>query len=389
MKNLTKQYKSINLNIIDIVSSLLNELNDREKDVLVRRFALHGKKKETLEKVGGKHGLTRERIRQIENSSIKKLSKVNKSEKEIEDLQGIITSLLEEHGGFMEREYLLSSLLHISLKHEDNENSADVHKSHFEFLISKLLNKHIDEVSNHSNFNNFYKLKEAEVEHLEEILEELHNTVSQNKIVKTNDLISLFLDLESYKKHEDKINREYHLDISDIFVSELFKEDNEVINKNKVLYSMLLASKKIDQNKFGHWGRHDSREIKPKTINDKIYLVLGNLGSPMHFVEIAERINGIGFDKKKSNSATVHNELILDPKYVLVGRGQYALKEWGYKEGTVLDVIKELLADNESLSRDEIIDKVLENRVVKKTTIILSLMNKDHFDKVDGKYLLK
>jgi len=109
----------------------------------------------------------------------------------------------------------------------------------------------------------------------------------------------------------------------------------------------------------------------------------------MHFAEIADHINQTGFDSKKANAATVHNELILDEKYVLVGRGLYGLKEWGYKEGTVVDVIKDILAEaGKPLSREEIIDKVMEKRVVKKTTIILALMNKEMFEKAGNKYQL-
>ena len=141
-----------------------------------------------------------------------------------------------------------------------------------------------------------------------------------------------------------------------------------MINQNKALYSILKSLKEIEQNQFGHWGRVDWREIKPKTINDKIYLVLKNNNKKaMHFEEIAKRINEISFDDKKANAATVHNELILDDKYVLVGRGLYGLREWGYREGTVSDVIREILAANpDPMTKEEIIDKVLEKRFVKR-----------------------
>ncbi|MFA6454812.1 MAG: HTH domain-containing protein [Patescibacteria group bacterium] len=151
------------------------------------------------------------------------------------------------------------------------------------------------------------------------------------------------------------------------------------------------AAKKIEQNKFGLWGINDWREIKPKTINDKIYLILKNSGKPMHFAEIADRINQISFDKKKANAATVHNELILDEKYILVGRGLYGLKEWGYQKGTVADVIEKIIAESgQPLNREEIINKVLEQRIVKKATINLALMNRDKFEVTgDGKYKIK
>ena len=109
----------------------------------------------------------------------------------------------------------------------------------------------------------------------------------------------------------------------------------------------------------------------------------------MHFTEIANKINKISFDKKKANAATVHNELILDKKYVLVGRGLYGLNEWGYKKGTVSDVIVDVLKEaGAPLDREEIIKRVLDKRLVKKTTIVLALMDKDIFKKIDGKYEL-
>ena len=105
----------------------------------------------------------------------------------------------------------------------------------------------------------------------------------------------------------------------------------------------------------------------------------------MHFVEIANLINENKFDKKKANPATVHNELILDKKYVLVGRGIYALKEWGYQKGTVADVILEIMKEKQSpMSKQEVVDEVLKQRMVKKTTIHIALLNRKLFKKADN-----
>jgi hypothetical protein len=211
------------------------------------------------------------------------------------------------------------------------------------------------------------------------------------KIFMTEDLINLSKELNAYKANADKFNQANSLDISGILASDLFKEPADAINQNKAIYSIFQAAKKIEQNKFGHWGIDDWREIKPKTINDKIYLTLKNNGKPMHFAEIADKINLIGFDKKKANAATVHNELILDDKYILVGRGLYGLKEWGYQKGTVAEVIERVMAESsDPLSREEIINKVLGQRIVKKATINLALMNRDKFELTqDGKYSVK
>ncbi|MFH1823008.1 MAG: HTH domain-containing protein [Patescibacteria group bacterium] len=380
------------LNAVEIVNNLFNELSKRERDVLVRRFGLHGQGRETLETVGKIHSLTRERIRQIENSSVNRLRQLEKLEEYIDVLKKVINQLLEEHGGIMERNYLLKLLVYFSADKEgDPERNEEIHKSHLDFLISKLLSNHFEEVNNSKRFLPSYKLKYQALDHLEVLAQELLQEVEEKrKIILTGELFKLITNLDSYKKNQEKFNLTYNLDISRALNFDFFEENADLINNNKILYSLLRAARNIEQNKFGFWGIDNWREIKPKTINDKIYLVLKNNGKPMHFAEIANYINKIGFDNKKANAATVHNELILDIKYVLVGRGLYGLKEWGYQRGTVIDVIREILASNsQPLSRDEIIEKVLEKRMVKKTTVILALMNKDVFDKVEGKYRIK
>jgi hypothetical protein len=380
------------LDAVEIINNLFSELSDREKDVVIRRHGLHGSGKETLESIGLAHNLTRERIRQIETSSVKKLQKLNNLDNYISTLKKVILELLEEHGGLMEKEYLLDLLVNFSLN-GINAKSGDkvMHKNYLNFMITKLLHKDFEEIINNKHFKEFYKLKHQSIEHFEELATEISTELKRLKqIYRTEKIIELAKNLNSYKKNEEAMTAENNIDISKVLNSDLFQENSEIINSNKALYSLLKASKKIEQNKFGHWGGYNWREIKPKTINDKIYLILKNANKPMHFVEIADKINGISFDGKNANAATVHNELILDEKYVLVGRGIYSLKEWGFQDGTVADVISDILSSFQGpISRDEIINKVLEKRLVKKATIILALMNKERFEKINGKYLLK
>jgi hypothetical protein len=379
------------LNAIEIVNSLFNELAERERDVLIRRHGLHGKNKETLEMVGKAHELTRERIRQIESSSIKKLLNLSKLSEHVSDFKKIINQLLEEHGGFMDKEHLLELLVIFSADgNKKDKKVLDIHKSHLNFLISKLLRDDFELVSNLKHFGSSYKLKYKTLDHIEELAEELHEKIQgMEDVLKTEEIIALIRELNKYNEHKEKLNFDSSLDVSDILGGEYYKEDSDIVNNNKVLYTILRAAKKINQNKFGYWGYYKAKEIKPKTINDKIYLVLKHMGDkPLHFTEIAERINEIGFDHKKANAATVHNELILDDKYVLVGRGLYTLKEKGFKKGTVSDVIKEILLDSEPMSREEIIEKVLEKRMVKKATIVLALMDREKFKFENGLYSL-
>jgi hypothetical protein len=390
--NYQKAEEVANLDAVEIINSLFNELSDRERDVLMRRYGLTNGGKETLEGIGGAHNLTRERIRQIETVSIKRLQQLKNLDNYVKNLKRIIYQLLEEHGGLMEKNYLLDILASFSSNgFKADQQMQAKHKNYLNFLITKLLHSEFEEVVNSKIFLESYKLKFQELNHLEELAEDLLEKISElKKILSTNELIELIASLESYKNNEEKLATKNTLDIANVLKFELFEEEPEMINKNKTLYSILRAARKIDQNKFGYWGVHNWREIKPKTINDKIYLVLKHNNEPMHFEQIADQINQIGFDNKKANAATVHNELILDNKYVLVGRGLYGLKDWGFKKGTVADVIAEIFneAGNIPLTRDEIIDRVLKKRFVKKATIILALMNREKFSKADGKYQL-
>jgi len=380
------------LNAVEIINNLFSELNDRESDIIVRRFGLNGEKKETLENIGSIHNLTRERIRQIETYSIKKLQQLNILEKHLHSLKKIIAALIEEHGGLMEKEYLLEVLVKFSLNSGSEIKNENVHKRYLNFLITKLLHTEFEELNSSKYLLPSYKLKHHKINHFEEIIDELTDKIEKEDDVKKTEVIlnKIKEELDSYKNHQEIVDISNSIDISSALLNDLFEENHDLINENKVLYSALRAAKRINQNKFGYWGIHDSREIKPKTVNDKIYLILKFKNKPMHFVEIAEEINTIAFDKKKANPATVHNELILDNKFVLIGRGLYGLNEWGYKRGTVADVIEEILKESDStLTRDEIIEEVLKRRVVKKTTIILALMNKDKFQKNNGAYILK
>lgn len=322
------------LNAVELVANLFSDLMSREKDVLVRRFGLEGNKKETLEKIGKLHQLTRERVRQIESSSLKKIKKLNTLEEDLSVLKNVVESLLKEHGGLMRRDYLLDILTVFCLeliddRKEVSDQEKTSYRNHFDFILSKVLNDDFDFVADSSQFNASLKSKETTIDHLKELADDLMTKVeSLKKTLSTDELLVMLKELDAYNKHQEKLNPAESSDISEILKSETFPDKAELINSNKILYSLMQAIKNLERNKFGHWGLASWQEVKPKTINDKIFLILKNAGEPLHFTEIARRINETGFDKKIANPATVHNELILDNRYILTGRGMYGLKEW-------------------------------------------------------------
>lgn len=340
LEKMIKEEKSeelARLDAINIVNSLFSELLDREKDILSRRFGLKGDKGETLEKIGSLHKLTRERVRQIEAASIKKIKKLETLENSLHVLKQTVENLLSEHGGLIRRDYLLD-ILTVIAQEINNENSVNEpeyeknrisYRNHFNFLISKLMGDDLEIVENHNKFNPSFKLKTDEVSHLEALADDLLKKIETlKKTYTTEELLDLLKKLDSYNKNQARLNNGGQSDILSVFKSKVFPDKAELINNNKILYSLMQAVKNLEQNKYGEWGIAAWEEIKPKTVNDKIYLILKHEAKPLHFTEIAKRINEMKFDKKTANAATVHNELILDDRYVLISRGTYGLKDW-------------------------------------------------------------
>lgn len=375
--------------LLKLVKKLLQKVNPRERDVLLRRFGLNSQNKQTLEQIGASHGLTRERVRQIEAAGLKKIKKLRELEKQVVILRQALDDLLVDNGGLMDKQYLQSSFLALSqeaLKISD----LPIYTNNFDFLVSKILSEDFDPVASNL-FNDSIKLKYQAIDHLELLAQQLVNQVRQAKrLFLVEDLIKLSFDLEAFKANADKLVSANKLDLASALSGQDSFQDGQLINKYKPIYSVLRAIREVERNKFGAWGPVDLPEIRPRTITDKIYLILKEADQPLHFREIADRINEF-FADKPANPATVHNELILDDRYVLVGRGIYALKESGYQAGRVVDIITRTLSQaRHSLSKDEIVNKVLAQRLVKKTTINLILSNKKLFQRLpDGTYSLQ
>jgi len=194
---------------------------------------------------------------------------------------------------------------------------------------------------------------------VEEALRKLYKSLGDDDIIPESEMIDSFLN------HVEDLNDRYR--------------------NNEILKRWLSLSKKVGKNPLGEWGVSHSPNIKAKGMRDYAFLVIRKHGSPIHFREVAKQIEKM-FDKK-AHVATTHNELIKDPRFVLVGRGLYALAEWGYMSGVVKDVVKKIIEKNGPLTKKEIIDKVMKERYVKENTILVNLQNPKFFKKdKEGKY---
>jgi len=331
----TPQFSSENI-VRDILASIDRE---REQEIIGRRFGLFDRK-ETLEQIGEMLGITRERVRQLEKSVLIKLRQTAEkgSLPHLADFESQIITMLEGSGDSARIKVITNEL---------TGNTDREEQSRIAFLC-QLCSK----LSFISEDDNFYSGAA------------IAKVYSESNIKKQiNSLI------DSVKALGEP------LPIEEIAVAA--KIDQPV--KAAALASL---SKKL-ATLNGRWGLTKWPLVNPKNIRDKIYVILKENGSQMHFNEIAEAIKESDFKRKDVTTQAIHNELIKDSRFVLIGRGIYALKEWGYKKGTVADMITEVLKEaSEPLHRDEIVKRVLKSRFVKETTILLNLQGKDQFKRV-------
>lgn len=325
---------------------LLSVLPERAKDVIIKRYGLGtNTTKMTLDAIGKIYGITRERVRQIENYAIQNIRKSDayKSEKTtFEELENLIHSL----GGIVVEDDFLGSV------------SKDVSlQNHINFIL--VIGDSFKKRKEDEHFKHRLHVNEAVARQVEESLKKLYSSLTNEDLLPESEMISKFI------SHLGEVSEKY--------------------KNQEVMKRWLSISKAIGKNAIGEWGVAHSPNVKTKGMRDYAFLVIRKHGSPIHFREVAKQITQVF--KKKAHVATTHNELIKDPRFVLVGRGLYALKEWGYMSGVVRDVIKKIIEKNGPLTKDEIIEKVLKERYVKDNTIMVNLQNQKHFKKDrDGKY---
>ncbi len=338
----------------NLVATLLASLKERDREILGKRFGLEGMEIETLESIGKKYSLTRERVRQIEKDSLNFLKK--QKLQELENALQLIFDSIHEHGSIMSEEMIMQTM---QVGKNDQKERQSV-----KFLLN--LGDQFKNLHETSEFYESWYLVGFDLSRMQKVISEFMTILeSFGHVVKQEDLYSQFKQSAFFKEHE--------LELTD-----------------KVLKSYLNVAKIVQINPFNEIGLKNWNEVKPRDVGDKAYLVLKHNAKPEHYSEITKKINDYKFDTRTAYQETVHNELIKDSRFVLIGRGIYALAEWGYKKGVVADVIREILKSfGRPLTRDEIINEVLKKRQVKRNTILVGLSNRKNFQKVGkDKYTL-
>lgn len=339
MNTIAVQDKQV-VNFAELTDAALQALDARSRDIIIRRFGIGKEEKETLESIGKEYGITRERVRQIEANAKKELTNMRDL---FQSIEALLVDIFTEHGGLMAEEHAVAEVA--------GRVGADVgaHVIHFYLTIIPVFSLH----QANSLFEMHWKHEISLHGKEEQIVLAAMETLKEK---------SQPMPLASLTSHVR---------------SQLQENGNDAY-----IHAALCASKNIAKTAFGDWGLIGWAETSPRGVGDKAFAVLRRKGEPAHFRNITTMINEAAFDHKKANPQTVHNELIKDGRFVLVGRGLYGLKEWGYVAGTVADVLESILKKAaKPMKKQELVEEVLKQRMVKKNTILLSLQNASRFER--------
>jgi hypothetical protein len=328
----------------DVVKKAIKQLaNERMQEVLIKRFGLKGNlNPKTLERIGQDLKITRERVRQIENEALKRIDE-EKGKTGINQLLERLKELIVQYEGIISEIRIFNEFA--------NRRLDDLEKK--SLLLLLRMGKDFNQLNKPHLYEKAWYLKNSR--YLDTI-KELHKWVKkrlkqENKALSQKQLLEILNENEKLQQVPDSI-----------------------------LYTYVDIPKIIDKNIFNKWGLIDWPHIKPKRIKDKIILVFEKYKKPMHYEEIAKKIKDLNFDTKKVCVPTVHNELIKDSRFILTGRGVYALKKWNFYKGTVKEVIKKILIEKQKpLTKEEIIQETLNQRQVKETTVLLNLNDPKSF----------
>lgn len=342
---------------------LLSLLDERTRRILGARFGVTGNPPKTLQEIGNSENITRERVRQLERSALVFLRDAERSVPSIaEAVRTALRSVFDTFGHVVREQTLMSAL-----GLDATKDGAGVR-----FLLTSLPG------------TTEARETQRTYAHWTMVVQSDSSALSEGKDSSSVPSLEHVLELS-----EELLRRANEVLPDREFLAEVSESTDGALTMT-ALRSFLSTSKRIARTPFGEWGVSAWPEVRPRGVGDKAYVVLKRGGKPLHFSALTEAINASGFGGRQAHAQTVHNELIRDARFVLVGRGLYGLKAWGYEPGTVADVAVRLLAQaGRPMPKRDLVAAVLKERLVKRNTVLLALQNKRLFRSLgDGTYAL-
>lgn len=341
MTTLFKDSKEIQATFMNVLSSL----SSKESSIISRRIGLSGER-ETLQEIGNDYHITRERVRQIEDSGIRKIGRIIRSTN-FSKVQEIGESILRLNGSIMTKDKLVSAIA------DELKIEQDVNLGIIEVILQANFN--INKSKPQLGTKTYFYFPEISKKLIAEVHKEAVKLLKKKGDIMERPALYEMIKINLFATF-GKIDVVLIDSVLDIF-TDLIKGEERFIGLTK-------------------W-----KILNPGTLKEKAIYVMKKEQRPIHFVELSNLVSNYFSEAVKI--ATIHNELIRNPEFVLIGRGIYVLAEWGFKSGTVLDVLTDVLGKAKwPMITEEIISKVLKVRQVKRTTIYMNLQNRNYIERV-------
>jgi hypothetical protein len=346
-------------NLAGLIDTMLSKLkNERAVNIIKLRFGLEDGKIYTLEEIGQKEGVTRERIRQIQKKELVRFKKINN--KDLTIINFLLTNWLLSRYGVVDEQEVDDYFLKLGIK---NYKGAAI------MLLSENL-KIIRSIRK-KGIKIYYPISEFDINKIiskvEEVLTKTHKALTLETIRKEIGI----------KKEYVVLNKNYSCILSEHILKKLFKlvpTINEISVEGDKLYTL-----------------HTNRFFFPQYWSDVIYKTVKNYNKPLHFTEIAEKVNDLNVFNKQIDVRRVHAILIDDKRFAHTGvRGAYGLTEWGIRKEMLPDLIKECM--NKAgfpLYLDQILHYVSKYKYTKRANVHACLYgNKQFYRLNNGSYWL-
>lgn len=334
------------------VKDILQYCKPKEQLVLFKKFGLTTGKEIPLQKIGEVYGLTRERVRQIENQGLMRFRRLiignERYLKVIEEAKKI----LDTNGWFLVEDELIAKLLNKGIGKFNGQELKMIVVCDFDIYYLKR-NKKI--------WKGFY---------IDPLFEDLLSDIAEHV---TNYFTRAWQATDLYE-FVDKLKVKYTPSY-----------DHIPYLQNNLFYTNFFKAIKGISTFYGKIGLDEFTEVNPKTIKQKIQYILRRINKPLHYQEMATKVME-WFPDKAVKVNTVHNELVKNNTiFVNMGLGIYGLKEWWFQGGTVKEIIERVLETaGRPLSIKDIQKEVLKEKMISPNTIVLTLQKyKKIFERVE------
>lgn len=331
----------------------------REYAVLQYRYGLDGRSKHTLEEIGIIYDVTRERIRQIQNTALaafRKLIIEGHHEKRRARLQPDLYAVIAAFRANLANLPAVITERRMIEFAKSSFETVNIDLPYFRFLL-EILNLRPIVLGTRQDYELLgWVLGDVDIKKLELVLELAHTYLRESVVTKPYVDIKLAINRSSKKRITD----------DDLGLALQLSDDIEQLDD----------------------GTYQIRYERLRTMADKAYRLMHNRGEPIHARDLARVLNKLEVSAGNTSNINAHHvgsRLSADPRFEPIGRsGEWILKVWeDINTETVLELMTEALhAAAEPLSSQQIFEYVTARRPAKRQAIDSYLSNEARFSRV-------